>query len=82
MRDGVAETPIEERHGDEVRFAQGLIDGEIRSVLLTPEDSRTANYAFDVTPPRLVTALITERGVVAPNEEAILAVFPERSARQ
>jgi methylthioribose-1-phosphate isomerase len=78
MRDGIAETPIEQRHGDEVKYAEGLIDGDIRSVLLMPVDSQSANYAFDVTPPRLVTALITERGVIRPNESDILAAYPER----
>lgn len=78
IRDGLAETPIEERHGDEVKFAQGLIEGDIRSVLLTPEDSPTVNIGFDVTRPQLVTGLITERGVVPPNEADILDLYPER----
>ena len=78
MRDGLTEAPIEERHSDEVRYASGLIDGDIRSVLLTPEDSRAVNFSFDVTPPHLVTGLITERGVIPPNEEDILKVYPEK----
>ncbi len=78
IRDGLAETPIEERHGDEVKFAQGLIDGDIRSVLLTPEDSQTVNFGFDVTPPRLVTRLITDRGVMHANESDILNFYPEK----
>jgi len=78
IRDGLAETPIEERHGDEVKFAQGLIEGDIRSVLLTPEDSRCLNFGFDVTPPRLVTGLITERGVMRANETDILNFYPEK----
>ena len=78
MSDGLTESPIEERDGDEVRYVQGLIEGEIRSVLLTPEDSHSVNFAFDVTPPRLVTGLITERGVMRPNESDILKVYPEK----
>jgi methylthioribose-1-phosphate isomerase len=78
MRDGLAEAPIEERHGDEVKYASGLIEGDIRSVLLTPEDSQTVNFSFDVTPPHLVTGLITERGVIRPSETDILNVFPEK----
>ena len=78
MRDGLAESPIEERHGDEVKYASGLIEGDIRSVLLTPEDSRSVNFGFDVTPPHLVTGLITERGVIPPNETDILNVYPEK----
>ena len=79
LRDAIADAPIEERHGDEVKYAQGLIDGEIRSVLLTPKDSPAVNFAFDITPPRLVTGLITERGVMKPNEEDILGFYPEQS---
>ncbi|MBN2043264.1 MAG: S-methyl-5-thioribose-1-phosphate isomerase [Candidatus Aenigmarchaeota archaeon] len=78
-RDGVKEIPIEERGGEEVRFIQGLHDGEIKKVLLTPEKSNTANYAFDVTPSRLVTGLITERGICDASEEGILELFPEHS---
>ncbi len=78
MRDGLTESPIEQRDGDEVRYAQGLIDGDFQRVLLTPQDSPAANYGFDVTPPHLVTGLITERGIVEANEEDILNAFPEK----
>jgi methylthioribose-1-phosphate isomerase len=78
MRDGVKEVPIEERDAHEVRYIQGLHDGEIKEVLLTPQDSPAANYAFDVTPARLVTGLITERGVCAASEEGVLALYPEK----
>ena len=79
MRDGVKEIPIEQRGNEEVKYARGLDDdGEIAQVLLTPPDSPAANFAFDVTPPRLVTALITERGIIRPvNEENVLAMYPE-----
>ncbi len=78
MRDGIKEIPIEKRGGEEVRYIQGLIDGEVKKVLLTPEHSQAANYAFDVTPSRLVTGLITERGICQANEKSILALFPEK----
>ncbi len=77
-RDGIREIPIEERNPDEVRFAQGLTLTGIDHVLLPPRESAAANYAFDVTPARLVTGFITERGVCAANEEAILDLFPEK----
>ena len=78
MRDGIHQIPIEQRNSDEVRTIQGLADGRVISVLLTPPESRAANYAFDVTPARLVTGLITERGICPASEEGILSLFPER----
>ncbi len=79
-RDGVSEIPIEQRGGDEVKYIDGFIDGEERTALLTPLESNAANYAFDVTPARLITGLVTERGICEPNEESILAMFPERGS--
>ena len=80
--DGINQIPIEMRGADEVRYIEGLgDDGEIRRVLLTPEGSDAANYAFDVTPARLVTALITERGICRANREAICSLFPEKETR-
>lgn len=59
---------IEERHGDEVAYLQGLSeDGSLQTVRVIPHESQTANPAFDVTPARLVTGIITEKGVFAPN---------------
>jgi len=78
MRDGLMEIPIEERGSDEVKYADGLIDGRRAEVLITPRDSPAANYAFDVTPRRLVTGLITERGICKASEKGVLALFPER----
>lgn len=77
-RDGVREIPIEQRGGTEVKYIEGLYQDEIVEVLLTPADSPTANYAFDVTPARLVTGLITERGICPATEEGILGLFPEK----
>ena len=63
MRDGLAEIPIEERGAEEVKHADGWADGRHVEVRVTPEASQAANYGFDVTPRRLVTGLITERGI-------------------
>jgi len=78
MRDGVREIPIEQRGGEEVKYIQGLHNGEIKKVLLTPADSPAANFAFDVTPARLVTGLITERGICAASEDGVLGLYPEK----
>ncbi len=72
------EIPIEERDSDEIRFAQGMCEGSVKRVLLTPEKSPAANYAFDVTHSRLVTGLITERGICRPDEGEIRRMFPEK----
>ena len=79
MRDGVAEIPIEERDPDEIRYVQGQTADGIRTILVPPAASPAANYAFDVTPARLVTGFITERGVCAATETAVCALFPERT---
>jgi methylthioribose-1-phosphate isomerase len=79
IRDGLKEIPIEERDQDEVRYFEGKrqSDGEIDRVLICPETTQARNYGFDVTPARLVTALITERGVCSASEEGITKLFPE-----
>ena len=80
VADGVAEIPIEQRAGDEVTSMTGRTsDGRIETVRVVPEGSQVANYAFDVTPARLVTGLITERGVIAPTRAALAAAFTERA---
>jgi methylthioribose-1-phosphate isomerase len=83
IADGIAEIPIEQRDGTEVSEISGrLKDGTIASVRIVPEGSAVANYAFDVTPARLVTALITERGVCPASTEGLLALFPERRGNE
>jgi methylthioribose-1-phosphate isomerase len=80
VRDGVKEIPIEQRSGEEVSLMTGLTrDGRIETVDITAKGTPVANYAFDVTPSRLVTGLITERGVVAANRAALAKAFPERA---
>lgn len=78
IRDGLNEIPIEKRNADEVKYINGLHDKEIKKVLLTPQQSPALNFAFDVTPARLITGLITERGICEPHERSILELFPEQ----
>jgi len=83
MDDGVAEIPIEERDGAEVTQLCGRdARGERATIALTPADSPAANYAFDVTPARLVTALITERGVCEASRQGLAGLYPETAERR
>ena len=76
ISNGVKEIPIETRDPDEVRYVQGLDKDVIRNVLIPPSGSHAANFAFDVTPARLVTGYITERGIC--NPAGIRKLFPEK----
>jgi methylthioribose-1-phosphate isomerase len=79
--DGISQIPIEQRGADEVRSMTGrTADGRIETVRIVPDGSPVANYGFDVTPARLVTGLITQRGVLAADRGALAAAFPERIA--
>src|SRR5437016_7686729 len=81
VADGLKEIPIEQRSADEVATISGLAaDGPIETVRVIPDGSPVANYGFDVTPARLVSGLITERGIIMPNREALARAFPERTA--
>ncbi len=83
ISDGLRDIPIEERSPDEVMFMSGeTASGTIETVRITPRGSPACNYAFDVTPARLVTGLITERGVCAASETGLVSLFPreERAA--
>jgi methylthioribose-1-phosphate isomerase len=82
IRDGLKEIPIEERGPDEVNYADGWHDGAFREVRVTPQTSAAANFGFDVTPRKLVTGLITERGICQANEESILQLFPEHARKE
>ncbi len=79
VRDG-RDIPIEERDGREVAEVAGLLDGRVVRTRVVAPGSPVANPAFDVTPARLVTGLITERGVVPASEQGLRSLFPERAA--
>ncbi|NVN88465.1 MAG: S-methyl-5-thioribose-1-phosphate isomerase [Rhodopseudomonas sp.] len=83
IRDGILEIPIEQREASEVTHMTGRTDdGRIETVRVVPAGSPVANYGFDVTPSRLVTGLITERGVLKAERGALAAAFPERVVRR
>jgi len=81
LRDGLLEIPIEKRSGDEVKFISGLSnkDNSLTTVLCGLPETPAVNYGFDVTPARLVSGIITERGITEPNEKSLLSLFPEYS---
>jgi methylthioribose-1-phosphate isomerase len=80
IEDGVKGIPIEERGGDEVMRMEGVMDSvnHPQEFRLVAEGTPTANYAFDVTPARLVTKLISERGICDASKEGVLALYPEK----
>ncbi len=80
LRDGVAQIPIEERGAEEVRWISGkTTQGRMESVQICPDATPARNWGFDVTPARLVTQLICERGLCEANEAGILSLFPEQA---
>ncbi len=80
IADGIAEIPIEERSADEVATMSGLTaDGRIETVRVVPQNSAVSNYGFDVTPARLITGLITERGVIGASRAALAEAFADRA---
>jgi methylthioribose-1-phosphate isomerase len=81
VSDGVAEIPIEQRAAEEVATITGrAADGRIETVTVVPDGSGVANYGFDVTPARLVSGLITERGVVAASRAALESTFSDHAS--
>ena len=79
IRDGIAEVPIEQRDASEVTHVVGRsASGDIILVEITPEGTSAANYAFDVTPARLITGLVTERGVCPASERGLAQLYPDR----
>jgi methylthioribose-1-phosphate isomerase len=81
VSDGLLEIPIEQRGAEEQATVTGrTADGRIETVRIVPDGSAVANYGFDVTPARLVTGLITERGVIAATQRALAEAFAERAA--
>jgi methylthioribose-1-phosphate isomerase len=80
ISNGLTEIPIEERGAEEVATMTGrTAQGAIATVRIVPDGSPVANYGFDVTPARLISGLITERGVVAASREALARAFPDRT---
>ncbi|MGB5166009.1 MAG: S-methyl-5-thioribose-1-phosphate isomerase [Woeseiaceae bacterium] len=77
ISDGIRDIPIEERDPREVSDIYGVSDGKTCTVRTTADDTAICNYAFDVTPARLVSGLITERGVCPASEAGLLTLFPE-----
>ena len=77
LRDGLSEIPIEIRSENEVKYMDGKTKDGFANVLITPAHTPAANYGFDVTPARLITGLITERGICKASEDSILNLFPE-----
>jgi len=78
IREGISEIPIEERSPDEVRWVRGRTAvGDLVTVDILPDRTAAANPAFDVTPARLVTAVITERGVAPATAQGLRRLFPE-----
>jgi len=79
LDDGVKQIPIEERSGDEVRMITGKqADGSLATVQICPDETAARNWGFDVTPARLITGLICERGVCSASESGIWGLFPEQ----
>ncbi len=79
LSDGVREIPIEERDATEVLWMEGVSqNGQVEAVRIAPEGVEAANYGFDVTPARLITGLITERGICQANRESIAQLFPDK----
>jgi methylthioribose-1-phosphate isomerase len=80
ITDGIKDIPIEKRDATEVKFMTGkTLHGSIEDVLISPKETNADNYAFDVTPRRLITGLITERGVAQASLVGLRALFPEFS---
>jgi methylthioribose-1-phosphate isomerase len=82
VSDGLSEIPIEQRDGRELSEVTGrTATGAIATVRITPEASAVANYAFDVTPARLIAGLVTERGICEASRQGLLSLYPERGAK-
>jgi methylthioribose-1-phosphate isomerase len=80
VTDGLKEIPIEQRGAEEQSTMTGrTADGRIETVRIVPDGSAVANYGFDVTPARLVTGLITERGILDASRQGLARAFPERA---
>jgi methylthioribose-1-phosphate isomerase len=79
LDEGAKNTPIEERAGDEVRIMEGISEGKLYEVEITAPGTAVKNYAFDITPARLITGIITERGISNANKKSIFTLFPDKT---
>lgn len=79
LKEGARETPIEERDENEVRFMEGLKDGKVVEVEIMTSVTSALNFGFDITPSRLVTGIITERGISTADKKSIFELFPEKN---
>ena len=78
VKNGLKNIPIEQRDADEIKYVHGLDQDGLTSVLICPQTSQAANFAFDVTPAKLVTGFITERGICRATEKDIRRLFPDK----
>jgi methylthioribose-1-phosphate isomerase len=78
IKDGLKQIPIEERDEHEIHFIEGQLEDWVVELRLSPEGAKAVNYSFDITPSRLITKLITERGICDASEEGIKSLFPEK----
>ena len=76
--DGLTDITIEERNPDEVLTIEGLVNDKIEKVVISPNNAAAKNYGFDITPARLITGIITERGICRASENSIKEMFPEK----
>ena len=81
IQDGVKDIPIEERDPDEIKYVYGLDQARTTRILICPQSSPAANYAFDVTPAKYVTGFITERGICKASEKEIRRLFPDKARK-
>jgi len=77
ISDAFSEIPVEERDPEEVTSVSGITGGEMASVRICPEKTRAVNYGFDITPARLISGLITEKGIIKPEESEINRLFSQ-----
>ena len=78
ISNGLEEIPVEVRDPEEVTTITGLSEGIIKSVRICPEDAVAVNYGFDITPARLITGLITEKGICRATEKDIKKMFSDK----
>jgi len=75
IKNGLKEIPIEERNQNEVKYISGKHKGEIKEVLICPENTPASNYGFDVTPAKLITGIITEKGIAEASEAGLKKLY-------